>query len=254
MSRVIVVTSGKGGVGKTTTSVNLATAINNFGEDVVVVDANFTTPDIGLHLGAPIVPVTLNHVLSGKAKIAEAIYEHESGTKVVPGTLSIKDLDKIDHEKIVDVAKKLKKAYNYVILDCGAGLGPDAISAIEAADDVIIVTNPEMPSVTNALKTIKFAEQLGKEVKGAIINRVRNNKSEMSLAAIKSMLETKIIGIVPEDPKVQEALSLKNPISLTHPKSKVARAYKRIAANILGLDIAEIKEYREGFFRRILGI
>src|SRR3990167_1644228 len=109
MTKVITITSGKGGVGKTTTAINLAAAINSFGKEVIVVDANLTTPNVGLHLGAPIVPVSLNHVLSGKADITDAIYEHESGTKIVPSSLSVKELRNLDHSKLKDVGKKLKR-------------------------------------------------------------------------------------------------------------------------------------------------
>ena len=101
MSKFIVITSGKGGVGKTTTAVNLAVAMNSFDEDVTLVDVNLTTPNVGLHLGAPVVPVTLNHVLSGKADLADSIYEHESGTKIIPASLSIKELKKIDDENLI---------------------------------------------------------------------------------------------------------------------------------------------------------
>src|SRR3989344_7495282 len=101
MSKFILITSGKGGVGKTTAAVNLATAMNYFDEDVTLVDVNLTTPNVGLHLGAPVVPVTLNHVLSGKADLVDAIYEHESGAKVIPASLSIKDLESADTKDLV---------------------------------------------------------------------------------------------------------------------------------------------------------
>ena len=84
MAKVYVITSGKGGVGKTTTAVNLGAALNKFKEDVLIVDANLSTPNLGLHFGAPIVPVSLSHVLQGKAEIEDAIYEHSSGLKLVP--------------------------------------------------------------------------------------------------------------------------------------------------------------------------
>src|SRR3989338_3244179 len=144
MTKVITITSGKGGVGKTTTAINLATALNSFGKEVIIVDGNLTTPNVGLHLGAPIVPVSLNHVLLGKAEIGDAIYEHESGTKVVPSSLSIKELRRLDHGKLKEVSRKLKKIADYVILDSAAGLGEEAIAAMEAADELIIVTNPEI--------------------------------------------------------------------------------------------------------------
>src|SRR3972149_8002988 len=100
MKKIIVITSGKGGVGKTTTAINLGAALNYFGKDVVVLDANLTTPNVGLHLGAPIVPVNSNHVLSGKANVVDAIYEHESGTKIVPSSLSVKELGHINHSRL----------------------------------------------------------------------------------------------------------------------------------------------------------
>jgi len=250
MSRVIVIASGKGGVGKTTTAINLAAAINSFDEEVIIVDANLTTPNVGLHFGAPIVPVSLNHVLSGKADIADAIYEHESGTKIIPSSLSVKELRKINHDKLKSVAKQLKGISDYVIFDCSAGLGKEAISAIEAADDVIIVTNPEMPSVTDALKTIRVSEDLGKSVIGAIVTRARKTRGAMTIKSIKEMLEVPVLGIVPEDNNMQEALALKNAIFFTHPNSKASKSYRKIAAKLVGKSL--IEEEPEGFFQRIL--
>src|SRR4030042_3955261 len=99
MGKIIVITSGKGGVGKTTTAIKLGAALNSFGEEVIVVDGNLSTPNIGLHLGAPIVPISLTHVLLGKAKLDEAVDEHESGTKILPCSLSIKEMGKINKDK-----------------------------------------------------------------------------------------------------------------------------------------------------------
>ena len=106
MTKIITITSGKGGVGKTTTAINLAAALNSFGKEVILVDANLSTPNVGLHFGAPIVPITLNHVLNGKAEIADAIYEHASGTKIMPSSLSVKDLRNINHSKLKEIGKK----------------------------------------------------------------------------------------------------------------------------------------------------
>src|SRR3989344_983882 len=105
MAKIIVITSGKGGVGKTTTSINLGAAINYFGKDVLIIDGNLTTPNIGLHFGSPQVPVNLNHILQKKADAFEAVYEHESGLKIMPSSLSIKELKKIKPEKLKDFKK-----------------------------------------------------------------------------------------------------------------------------------------------------
>lgn len=249
MTRVITITSGKGGVGKTTTAINLGAAINSFGKEVIVVDANLTTPNIGLHLGAPIVPVSLNHVLSGKANISDAIYEHESGTKIIPSSLSIKELRQLDDSRLKEVAKRLKKMADIVIFDSAAGLGDEAVAALDSADEIIIVTNPEIPAVTDALKTSKLVEQLGKEVKGVIVTRVDGSRTQMPISNIKDMLELPIIGVVPEDKNVSKSLVMKDALVHTFPRSKAARAYMKIAAKIIGKDDYEEK----GFWGRLFG-
>ena len=164
--KVYAVISGKGGVGKTTSAINLGSSVNSLGKEVIIVDANLTTPNIGLHLGSPIVPVTLNHVLNNKARVEEAIYEHESGTKILPSSLSIGELKNLEPDKIVDVAKKLRKIAECIFLDASAGLGDEAKAAIKACDEVIIITNPDISAVTDALKTIKVRSEerrVGKE-------------------------------------------------------------------------------------------
>ena len=239
--KLITITSGKGGVGKTTTAINLGMALNEFGKETIILDANLTTPNVGLHLGAPIVPVNLNHVLLGKAKVSDAIYEHDSGTKIIPSSLSVKELKRLNHngKKLKDVGKKLKKMADYVIYDSAAGLGEEATSAIEAADELIIVTNPEITAVTDALKTVKLAEELGKSVKGIIVTRVRGDKNEMAISNIREMLDMPILGVVPEDRNIPASLRNKDAVTLNYPYTKASRAYKRIAAKIAHVDYVE---------------
>ena len=248
MTTIIAIASGKGGVGKTTSAINLGAALNGYGKDVIVVDANLTTPNIGLHLGAPIVPVSLNHVLNGKAKIIDAIYQHESGTKIIPSSLSVKDLRNVNHEGLKEISKRLKKMADIVILDSAAGLGDEAIAAMGAADEVILVTNPEIPAVTDALKASKVAEEMGKVVKGVILTRVNGSSVQMPVSNVRDMLELPILGIIPEDKNVARSVVMKDALVHTHPNSKAARAYRRLAANIIGV------EYKErGFWGSLFG-
>ncbi|MEK6825946.1 MAG: cell division ATPase MinD [Nanoarchaeota archaeon] len=234
MAKLITITSGKGGVGKTTTAINLGAALNSFGKEVIVLDANLTTPNIGLHLGAPIVPISLNHVLLGKAKIVDALYEHESGMKIIPSSLSVRELRRLNHSKLKEVGKKLRRMADYIIYDSAAGLGEEALAAMEACDELIIVTNPEIPAVTDALKASKVIEELGKEIRGVIVTRVRGLKTEMPIANIKDMLELPILGVIPEDKNMQSSLVMKDALLHTHPRSKASRAYRQIAARIIG--------------------
>ena len=246
--KVITITSGKGGVGKTTTAINLGAALNSFGKEVIVVDANLTTPNVGLHLGAPIVPVNLNHVMQGKAKVTDAIYEHESGTKIIPSSLSVRELRNINHEKLKEIAKKLRTMADYVLFDSAAGLGDEAICSIQAADELIIVTNPEITAVTDALKTIKLAHELGKPVKGVIITRVRGDKNEMAISNIKEMLDIPVLGVVPEDRNILASLRHKDAILHTYPFSRASLAYKRIASKMAGISYKE-----PSFWQKLIG-
>ncbi len=247
MARIIVINSGKGGVGKTTTAINLGASLNKVNKQTVIVDANLNTPNIGIHLGAPIVPITLNHVLKGKAQIEDAIYEHYSGTKIIPSSLSVKELTKFNTKKIPEIAQKLKEKFDFVIFDSAAGFGEEVMAVIEASEEIIVVTNPEMPAVTDALKAVKVAREKNKNVTGIIITRHKNAKYEMPLSSIKSMLETPVIGVIPEDKSVKEALTKKDAVIHTHPRSKVSKKYIEIARKILG----ESSEEKQGFWRGI---
>jgi septum site-determining protein MinD len=250
--KIILITSGKGGVGKTTTAINLGAAINHFGKDVVVIDGNLSTPNVGIHLNSPEVPINLNHVLLNKAEPYEAVYEHESGVKIIPSSLSVKELKKLRPERLKDFSKQLKDLGEYIIMDGAAGLGNEATSAIQAADELILVTNPEMPAITDALKTIKVAEEHNTPIKGIIITRVRKNKSEMQPETVKEMLETEILGMIPEDISIQESLNIKDAVVHTHPSSPAARAYKEIAAQLVDMHYDSRKD-RPGFFKRLFG-
>jgi septum site-determining protein MinD len=250
MTRIIVITSGKGGVGKTTTAINLGAAINHFGEEALIIDGNISTPNVGIHFGSPEVPVNLNHILSKKVDAFEAVYEHDSGVKIIPSSLSMEESTNTKPEKLKDFKKDFSELSNYVIIDSAAGLGPEATSAIDLADEIIIVTNPEMPAITDALKTIKIAEEKNKEIIGVIMTRIRKDKLEMDPETVKEMLEVPILGMIPEDLQVKDALNKKDAVVHTSPKSKSAKAYKEIAARILGVEYDSDAD-RQSFWKRL---
>jgi septum site-determining protein MinD len=252
MARIIVIASGKGGVGKTTSTVNIGAALNKLGKDVTIVDANLTMPNVGLHLGAPTVPISLAHVLAGKAKLHEAIYEHHSGMKVLPSSISIYS-GKINPEKISEIAKKLKRYGDIVLFDSAAGLGDEVIHTLNAADDIIIVTQAEMPALTDALKTIKLAEeQLDKTIKGIVVTRFRKKGHEIPVDTVESMLEKEVISVIPEDDAVKESLRMRDAVVHTHPKSSAARGYNELAAKLIGKRYSKSIEKEDKMFVRVL--
>jgi len=234
MARFIGILSAKGGVGKTTTSINLGIALTKYGKRVVIVDGNLTTPNVGVSLGVASVPVHLHHVLAGKKKIKDAVYQHESGALVVPASISVHDIGEINPSRLKRCLTPLKRMADIVIIDGAAGLGAEATAAIKASDEIIVVTNPDILAVADALKAIKFAEKFGKETIGVIVTRTKGDKVELKPKEIERLLEKPVLGVVPEDKCVKKALSKRNPVISTHPNSSSAIAYKKLAANILG--------------------
>lgn len=249
MTRFIGIFSGKGGVGKTSTSISLGAALSNFGKDVIVVDTNLTTPNVGVHLGFPVAPVHLHHVLQGKGKIKDAVYVHPRGTKIVPASIAIEDLEKIKPERLPKALKELAKLEpDFVLVDGAAGLGKEALNAIEGVNEIIIVTNPELPSITDALRTISVAKKKKKDVLGVVVARARSKSIDVPLQNVETLLDYPVIGVVPEDRAMREALLRKDSVIFTHPKSKSAVAYKRLAANILGVEYDERPELKKKGF------
>jgi septum site-determining protein MinD len=236
-ARVIAIVSGKGGVGKTVTAANIAASLNLLGKEVIAVDGNITTPHLALHFGAPSVPVTLHQVLKEKNKIREAVYEHHSGTKIVPGSIVLKDLYnlKIDHEKFNDVITDLRKKADMIVIDSSPGLGPESMMSLKAADDVVIVMNPDIFSASDALKIIKISKNLGKNVKGIVVAKAKLDDKEIGVDNIKELIEEPILAVIEDDDLIRASVSEKDAVIHTAPGSKVATSYVNLTKKILGV-------------------
>jgi len=244
------VSSGKGGVGKTTVTSNLGAALTHFGADTVVLDANLTNPNLGFHIGIPLYPKTLHDVLKGDAHITEAMYIHDSGLRVVPAGLSVEDLKDTSPENLSDVLLDAVGEPDFVLIDSAAGLGNESINAIEASDEVMIVTNPNLPAVTDALKTVNIAEEAGTDVTGVILNMVKDHDSELSTEEVESMIGYEVLMEVPDHEKVQEALAAKKPVVHHEPDHHVSERFKKVAADVHGLEYEPDLE-ESGFLDRI---
>ena len=226
-----MICSAKGGVGKTCTSINLSVALNKLGKDVVLVDCNFTTPNIGLYYGIARVEKTIHDVLNKKGNINNAIYIHKSGMKIIPGSISVESLRKVRPEFLKQKLEKLNS--DFVILDSSAGLGREALASLDACNEVLVLANPEMPSVADALKLIKISEELKKEIIGVVVCRKRG-KLEMKMNAIENLLGYPIIGVIPEDEHVKKALVREDSVFNLYPDSDAGKAYNKLAHYLLG--------------------
>jgi len=232
MALVASVSSSKGGSGKSTTSINLGVALSRLGKNVTVVDANLTTPYLSMFLGAPHVPVTLHHVLNGNAHINEAIYQHASGTKIIPGSINThKGFEKLNLDNIDSHLKHLKG--DIIILDGAPGLSSEARAALKAADEVLVTATPELPSVAHSLKTIKSAVSYGKKISGVVLTRVGHNL-DLKINSVETILEQPVIGLVPEDDYVKRALVKREPVVHVYPKAPASIAYQKLASFLMG--------------------
>jgi septum site-determining protein MinD len=237
LTRVIAVMGGKGGIGKTTLVSNLGAALAGFGCNVLAVDSNLTTPNLGIHLGIPLYPKTMHDVLKGKANITEAIYRHPSGLRVIPAGLSLDDLNGADPKDLPTALLDVLGIVDIMLLDASAGLGREAVAALEAADEVMILTTPDTPSVTDALKASKLAQHVGAKPTGIIVNRILGKQYEMTRQSIRGMLELPIIAEIPEDHNVPASIAARTPLVNYMPRSPASREIMRLAAGIAGVEL-----------------
>ncbi len=258
MARIILVTAGKGGVGKTTTAINLATALHNYGRPTVLIDFNIYSADVNLHLGAFRSKDTSHDILLGKKKVKDTLYLHPSGLRFIPASPSMKKAEEIDINKIDSYIKEmlnfLRDRTEIIIIDAGILFTPYVRKLIDYADDVILVTTPDRESVANTLKASKLIEKRGKKVLGVIVNKVENHPVELSKKEIETFVEKPVITLIPLDSAVKDALRLEFPVVHYNPKAPSSLKFKEAAGKIIGrkYELQLDKEEKKSLFYKIL--
>lgn len=253
MTRVITIGSGKGGVGKTTITANLGVALSTFGEETIVLDADVAMANLELVLGMEGKSVTLHDVLSGEAEIADAIYEGPGGVKIIPAGISLEGLRKIRLDRLEEVLKSIIEVADILLIDAPAGLEKDALAALAAAQEMILVTTPEVPSISDALKTKIVASKLGVDIIGAVINREKNDKTFLNVDEIETILEVPVIAVIPDDPEVSRAAAFGEPIVVKNPKSPTSNAIMQLAGDLLGEEYTPIEPDKQGIISKLVG-
>ncbi|OYT55089.1 MAG: hypothetical protein B6U72_00365 [Candidatus Altiarchaeales archaeon ex4484_2] len=229
MSNVIAVVSGKGGVGKTTFSINLAATLNEFGQESIIVDADVSNPNIGLKLGIPRVTLSLQEVLKGEVKITHSVFIHPTGLRIIPSSVSMDELDC----SLSELKNHLEELNELVIVDSPPGLGEDVQSIIDASDSVLVITNPDHAAVIDAVKVIKLAKDLRKNNIYVVINRVNNDVYELTPDEIELMCETPIISKISEDSNIRRSSFENIPIIYRNPYSHASIDYQYLVSRLL---------------------
>jgi len=232
MTRIIGVVSGKGGVGKTTTAINLSAALMGFKRNVITVDADIKMSNIGLQLGMYYFPLSLNDVLRGHGGLFEALYIHSSGLKIIPASLSI---DEVNISNLKRVLEDPLLENNIVIVDSPPGFEKNALTVLKACPELLIVTAPEIPAITEALKIISIARKIGSTPIGIVVNMYKKKESnQINLKEIEAFCGLPIIGVIPEDESIKKSIFKGLPVVLLTPSAPSSIAFKKIAASLIG--------------------
>lgn len=255
----IVVTSGKGGVGKTTTSANIGTGLAMKGNSVVVVDADIGLRNLDVVLGLEnrivydIVDVVEENCRLKQALIRDKRYEN---LYLLPAAQT-KDKTAIQPEQMLKLVTELKNEYDYVIMDSPAGIEQGFKNSVEGADMAIIVTTPEISAVRDADRVIGLLESKGIHNPRLVINRIRHEMVKrgdmMDMDDIIDILAIDLLGIVPDDESIVISTNKGEPV-VTDQNTIAGKAFNNITNRILGEEVAllNLGDYDEGKFSKIL--
>lgn len=258
LARVIAVTSGKGGVGKTSTSVNLAIALAAQGKRVVVLDADLGLANVEVLLGLNSL-YNLQHVIDGEKSLRQIVVQGPGGIGIVPGSsglAKLADLGTTARKNIITGLQELQSRTDFILIDTMAGIGQNTVSFVVAADEVLLVTTPEPSSIVDGYAMIKtiYARRDDAVVR-MVANMVLNQKQA---AAVSSKLSSvtqqylgrsmSFIGFIPRDPHVSQAVMQSYPFSLLYPHCPATKCVHQIARRLINQRSAGQSD--QGFLRR----
>jgi len=227
VGRAIAFVSGKGGTGKSAVVCNLGAALAEMGKRTVVVDADLTMPDLGLMLGLHDKKITLHEVLAGKAKPEKALYRSFHNLQVVPSGLSLGGVESMRLERLKPAVRKLLEACDFLLLDCPSGFGEDTLASLQAAEEAVLVLNPDFLSVTNALNAKALIQHAGLRLVGMVLNKV--GPWGLSTKRITSTLGAPVLAEIPDDPEIPRAASVGEPVLIFSPRSRVSKSFRKLA-------------------------
>lgn len=258
MSEVIVITSGKGGVGKTTTSANIGCGLALAGKKVVLVDSDIGLRNLDVVMGLENrIVYDLVDVIEGTCRLKQALIKDKRypGLFLLPAAQT-RDKNSVSPEQMKKLCENIKDmGFDYIIIDCPAGIEQGFKNAIAGADRAIVVTTPEVSAVRDADRIIGLLEANGLNNPMLIINRLRYDMVKrgdmMSVDDVREILSEDVIGIVPDDEDIVVTTNRGEP-AVSEGSSRAGKAYRNITSRIMGEEVPFMDlDENEGFFGKI---
>ena len=259
MGKVYVITSGKGGVGKTTTVANIGTGLASLGHKVVLLDTDIGLRNLDVVMGLENrIVYDIVDAATGQCKLKQAMIKDKrfENMYLIPAAQT-KDKNAVNESQMKAICEELKEEFDFILIDCPAGIEQCFKNAIAGADAAIVVTNPEVSAVRDADRIIGLLEANGLTEPKLIINRMRANMVKQGdMMGVDDMLEilaVKLLGVVPEDDNIVISTNRGEPAVLDQ-KSRAGQAYRNIVDRILGKDvpIMQMEVEEDGFFAKLL--
>ena len=258
MSEVIVVTSGKGGVGKTTTSANVGTGLAEMGKKVVLIDADIGLRNLDVVMGLENrIVYNLVDVIEGTCRLKQALIKDKrhAGLYLMPAAQT-RDKTSVTPEQMSKLVEELKSEFDYIILDCPAGIEQGFKNAIAAADRALIVTTPEVSAIRDADRIIGLLEANDIHKIDLVINRIRMDMVErgdmLSKDDVLDILAVDLIGIVPDDENIVISTNQGEP--LVGSNTPAGKAYQNICNRVMGKDVPFMEITGPTFFQRLANV
>lgn len=259
MSEVLVITSGKGGVGKTTTCANIGTGLAKMGYKVCMIDTDIGLRNLDVVMGLENrIVYNLVDVVEGNCRVKQAlIRDKRYSTLYLMPCAQTRDKSSVNPEQMVKLVTHLKEIFDYIILDCPAGIEQGFQNAVAGADRAIVVTTPEVSAIRDADRIIGLLEAKEFEKIDLIINRMRNDMVKrgdmMSTTDVIDILSVPLIGVVPDDENVVISTNQGEP--LVGSNTPAGKAYREIAERVSGKDVPLGTEFgRISFWLKVSGI
>lgn len=235
---VYAIASGKGGVGKTTTAVNLGAAFTENGEDVVVVDADLGMANLVDFLDVDVDGPTLHDVLAEDADAMDAIYDAPGGVSVLPSGTSLDSFGKANPSNLQDAVADLREEFDVVLIDTGGGLSHDTVLPLGVVDTILLVSTPFDAALRDTAKSMEISDYVDSDVIGTLLTRTRDDPP---IEDVASQVNTQVIATVPENDVVRESAAAGEPLSQHAPDSQPATIYRALAT-VLALGDDEIQQ------------